>query len=417
MRQTIYLGVLSIANIAIAYLFQWYVLVQLGPGAATDALFAGMALPQIVLVVVSASLMHVLVPLLSGEDEQHIHNDAWAFFILVGVTFSVLAGLLFITAQWWTPITVPGFDSAGKALTVELTRIQLIGMVFSALNSVQWAAYHARRKFIWVEFSPILAGIVSFLILVWALPRYGVIAAAWVNTLRILLQTLLLIGAMGRPVWPNLNNPALKMTWHRIKPLLAGTIYYKTDPLVDRFLMSSAASGSISMYYFVQQLYGAANQVLNKAIATPLMTKLSMYYKKGDCVGYRGAYRKNLLAMLLISLVGLVILLFFGMPIFSAIIGYGRVGQGNISDMYFIAILLWGAFMGGAGGQICSISFYAKGDTVSPTKVSVIAYSIYIPAKIMTYYFFGVPGLAVVTSVYYMMSLLVQMYLLNKGAV
>ena len=53
------------ANILLTLLFQWYVITQLGVGIETDALFAGMALPTLILSVVSTSLTHVLVPLLA----------------------------------------------------------------------------------------------------------------------------------------------------------------------------------------------------------------------------------------------------------------------------------------------------------------------------------------------------------------
>ena len=66
MKQAMQLGTLSAASIGVAFLFQWYVLTQLGPGMETDAFFAGMTLPQLVLAVISGSLMHVLVPLTSG---------------------------------------------------------------------------------------------------------------------------------------------------------------------------------------------------------------------------------------------------------------------------------------------------------------------------------------------------------------
>jgi putative peptidoglycan lipid II flippase len=67
MKLNLALGTLAGANLVLSLVIQWYVVTRLGVGAATDALFAGMAVPQLVLAVVSGSLMHVLVPLLSGE--------------------------------------------------------------------------------------------------------------------------------------------------------------------------------------------------------------------------------------------------------------------------------------------------------------------------------------------------------------
>ena len=48
---------MSAANIASNLLFQWLVLTMLGPGMLTDALFAGMTLPQLFTAIVSSSLV------------------------------------------------------------------------------------------------------------------------------------------------------------------------------------------------------------------------------------------------------------------------------------------------------------------------------------------------------------------------
>jgi putative peptidoglycan lipid II flippase len=417
MKQTIQLGTLTVANICIAFLFQWYVLTQLGPGMETDALFAGMTLPQLVLAVISGSLMHVLVPLRAGEDEYRLRHDAWGFFVLVGGLFSLLAAILYVTAPWWVPLTVPGFDEAGKELTIELTRIQLIGMVFSAINGVQWAAYHARQQFVWAEFTPILASVFALLLLVWALPRYGVIAAAWISTLRMALQTLLLAPGMGKPVWPDLRSPAISSAWQRIKPLLLGTAYYKTDPLVDRFLLSTAGSGSLSLYYLAQQIYGADGQVYNKAIAAPLVPLLSKLHKAGDRDGFRRAYHRKLWQVGAISLAGLLVLGLYGQAMLDLLVGHGNVSADNVKELWWIMIWLGGMFIGGVTGQICSTSFYACGDTITPTRISMITYTAYIPCKVAAFYLWGVMGLAIATSIYYMTNLSLQVYLFEKKQV
>lgn len=414
MKQTIQLATLSAANIGITFLFQWYILTQLGPNIESDALFASMTLPQLVLAVISGSLMHVLVPLLAGESEDRLRHDAWGFLVLVGGLFGLLATLLYVSAPWWIPLTVPGFDEAGKVLTVELTRIQLIGMVFAAINGVQWAAYHARQQFIWAEFTPILASTVSLLLLIWALPRFGVIAAAWLSTLRMGLQTLLLAPGMGKPLWPDLRSHAISVAWQRIKPLLLGTVYYKTDPLVDRFLLSSAGSGSLSLYYLAQQIYGAVNQVINKAIAVPLVPLLGMLHKAGDRDGFRCAYLRKLWQVVAISIVGVLVLGVFGQAVLDSLVGHGNVTAENVKELWWIMIWLGGMFVGGVAGQICASSFYACGNTTTPTRMSVLTYTAYVPVKMVSFYLWGIVGLAVATSIYYMTNFLLQVYLLKK---
>lgn len=414
MKRVFQLGALSSVNIGITFLFQWYVIIQLSPGVETDALFAGMTVPQLVLAVISGSLMHVLVPLLAGESEDRLRHDAWGLLTFIGGLFGLLAVLLFVAAPWWVPFTVPGFDEAGKTLTVELVRIQLVGMVFTAVNGVQWAVYHARQRFLWAEFAPILSSVFAFLLLIWVLPRFGVVAAAWIVTLRMAMQTLLLAPGMGIPVRLDLRSAAIHQAWQRIKPLLLGTAYYKTDPLIDRFLLSTASSGSLSLYYLAQQIYSAASQVLNKAIAAPLVPVLSMLHKAGDKAGFRRVYHRKLLQVSSISLAGLLFIGFFGRAILDLLDGYGNVSADDLANLWWIMIWLGGMFVGSAIGQVSSSSFYALGDTITPTRLGVYSYTLYIPVKLGLFHCFGVFGLALAASTFFVVNFFLQNHLLRK---
>jgi putative peptidoglycan lipid II flippase len=406
--------VLSAANICIAFLFQWYVFIRLGPGMETDALFAGMTIPQLVLAVVSGSLVHVLVPFFSGKSEDRLQHEVWEFVFFIGGLFSLLAIFLCILAPWWVPLTVPGFKETTQILTVELTRIQLIGMVFTAINGVQWAAYHARQQFRWAEFTPIVASAIAFPLLIWALPRFGVTAAAWITTLRMGLQTLLLASGMGRPMHPKRKSTDISEVWRRIRPLLLGAGYYKTDPLMDRFLLSMVDNGNLSLYYLAQQIYSAVSQMLNKAITAPLLPVLSRLHKAGDSEGVRRTYNHALLQMGILSLTGLLILGLFGQNLLAVLVGHGNVGTGNVYVLWWLMLWLVGMFIGGVMGQVSSSLFYASGDTTTLTRISMFTYTAYIPAKVVFFYYWNVTGLAIATSVYYITNLSLQVYLLKR---
>lgn len=414
MKQIFQLGTLSALNLGLVSLFQWYVLTQLGAGIETDALFAGMTIPQLVVTVISGSLMHVLVPIFAGESEERLRHDAWGLIILVSGLFGLLAVLLYVSAPWWIPFTVPGFNEIGQALAIDLTRIQLLGMVFSAINGVQWAAYHARQQFLWAEFAPILSSILSLLLLTWLLPKYGAVAAAWISTLRITLQTFFLAPGMGKPVRPNWKSVAIQQAWQRIKPLLLGTAYYKTDPLVDRFLLSTANSGSLSLYYFAQQIYSAINQVINKAIAAPLVPLLSKLHKSSNKEDFRRAYRRKLLQVGVLGVAALLVLSLFGRFILYLLIGHGNISAGNVDELWWIIIWLGGVFIGGSLGQVSSSSFYALGDTTIPTRIGIYSYTFYIPAKLVLFYYYGVMGLALSTSLFVVMNFFLQDWQLQK---
>jgi putative peptidoglycan lipid II flippase len=414
MRQPLLLGVLAASNIGIAFLYQWYVLVQLGPGVETDALFAGMTLPQLALAVVSGSLMHVLVPLLAGEPADRFRHDAWGSFVLVGALFAAIAVLLYVFAPYWVPLTVPGFSDAGKGLTVHLTRIQLIGMVFTALSGVQAAVYHARQRFLWVELAPLLTGAVGLVPLVVFLPEYGVEAAAWITTLRFVFQTMLQMPGMGRWTIPDLKSSTVQDAWKRIQPLLWGTAYYKADPLVDRFLLSMSGNGNLSLFYLAQQIYGAGAGVVSKAVAAPLVPRLSLLHKAGDHPAFRRAYRRKLWQVGLLTGSLLIVVGAFGDSLLRLLVGHGAVTEANVRTLWLIMLGLCGMFMGGAMGSVTTSSFYARGDTRLPTRLGMITYTIYIPIKIIAYSLGGVLALAISVSAFYLLNLLLQYFYLES---
>jgi putative peptidoglycan lipid II flippase len=415
MRQAISLGFLSLLGVVSAFLVQWYIFTSLGAGVVTDALFAGMTLPQLALVIVSGSLVHVLVPLLAGESPDKMRRDAWAFFWLVGGLFVVLAIVFGVTASVWVPLMVPGFDDAGRGMAVDFTRIQLIGMVFTAVNGVQWAAYHARRSFVWVELAPVIGGVASIVGLYFLLPRMGGVAAAWVGVARAVLQFLLLLPGMGRPSFAVRHSATVREAWGRVRPLLLGTMYYKTDPMVERYLLSSSAAGSLSLFYLAQQLYGAGSQVLNRAIASPLVPVLSSLHKERLVDEFGSVWRRRMVQIVGLSVLLLVGFALLGRPALWLLVGWGRLGGAEVDGLWNVMMWLGLSFVAGTAGSVSSVAFYAVGDTRTPTRLGVVTYTIYVPLKIGAYSFFGVRGLAMATGLFVFVNLVLQVVMMERG--
>jgi putative peptidoglycan lipid II flippase len=408
MKLALQLGFLSFINLAISFLFQWLAVTLLGPGIETDALFASMTLPLLVLSVVVGSLMQVLVPLFSGKDGESLRKDAWGFFWLILLVFGLLATILFLAAPFLVPLTVPGFGDAGKQLAVQLTQIQLIGMVLSALNSVQWATYHARQSFIWAEVAGVLSGIFSLIILIFLLPIYGVYAVAWISIFRLVLQGLLLLPGMGLPTKPDLRSMSVIRAWTRIRPLLIGSAYTKTEPLIDRFFLSSASGGVLSIYGLAQQMCGAVNQVLAKSISSPLVPALSRLHKAEDSINFQSTYQRKIILVAILCSAGYIFFFIFGEWTLKILLAYGKFNTDDIVTLYWILIWLGGVFIGGALGQIASSSFYATGDTKSPVFISITTYTIYIPIKILVYEAYSFKGLALLASIYYLVDFFIM---------
>ncbi len=406
---------LAICNAVLAILMPWYVVTRLGVGVDTDAFFASGALPQLIFLVASFSLTQVLVPLLATEDEKTFRRDAWGFFLSVTGLFVLLGAVLFVLAGVWVPLLVPGFSEKAKLLTVSLSRIQLLGMVGNASVTVLWSVYYARQKFIWAELSPVFANVLSLLFLFWTLPQYGIAAAAWATVLNLGLKLAFLMPMLGRWQSPQWDSYAMREAWRRVKPLLLGQTYSKSDPLVDRFLTSMSIAGNLSLLYIGQQIYSAINLIITKAISAPTVPRLARAAKSGDWINFRRTYRRRLLWMVGLAVAAFVILLFFGEPLLHLLIGHGGITAQNVRMLWWIMLALTGLLLGGTAGQVTSMAFYAMGDTKTPTMLFVWTFTIYVPIKVLVFVHYGLLGLAVATSAHLIVNFLLQLVVLEKN--
>jgi putative peptidoglycan lipid II flippase len=403
-RLAVILGGLAGVNILLAFFYQWYVLTVFGPGLVTDALFAGMVVPQLLLAVVTGSMTQVLVPLLAVEEEGRFQEDGWGFFQGIGLIFFLFAVCLSVTAAIWVPWTVPGFNLETRLLTISLVRIQLVGMVFMALNAVVWSVYHARQKFIWAELSSFFGTLGGLLFLIWGLPRFGIVVAAWALVLRAVIQTILLLPGMGGYKPPNFRSKTVKKAWHRLYPLLLGSTYYKTGDLVDRFLASMAPAGQLSLLHFANQIYLAGTLILSKALAAPMVPLLAKRASEREWFSFRKIVSNRLLWTLGITFTVFMHIFFSGASVLSFLFGHGRFTIGEVLTLRWLLVALVGVWVGGALGQILSSSFYAKGNTRTPTKIGIFGFTIGLGMKVVGFLYWGILGVAVGTSLYYLLN-------------
>lgn len=411
--QSASLATLSAVNALLALLMTWYIVAHTGVGAQTDAFFASAVIPQFAFLLLTTTLLPVLVPLLATRADAEFSHDVWSFFSLTGAIFIVLAVVLYLSVNAWVPWFVPGFSAQAKTLTASLTRIQLVSMVLNALIVTLWAAHHARHKFVWVELSAILANCAGVSFLVLTISHFGIWAAA-VNTIFYnTLKLAFLVPILGRFRLPAWRSPLIREALHRLKPLLPGQVYLRTEPALDRFLTSMTGAGTLSLLHVAQQIYASITLLLGKAVVAPMAPKLAVYAREERWSSYRRHYESRLLLLLAITILGVLIVI-TGAPWGRMFLAELGIGPGNVHTLWLTLIALGGTLVGGALVQATAGAFYGMGNTKTPTKVSTVLYTLYIPIKIIAFIKFGLIGLAVSMSSYFLTNSLTQFWLLRR---
>jgi putative peptidoglycan lipid II flippase len=408
------LSIVVIINLALQFLFQWYIIVCFGAGTVTDAFFGTMAVPQFILLILSGSLTLVLVPVMSQYSGITFLKEAWTYFAGAGILFTSIALLLLITAQWWVHFLFPAFKGDAFVLCLNLSRIQLLAMILSALLSIVWAIHSAKENFILMETSSIIANVIAFSLLYFAIKYYGIYAAAWVSVVKVLLQLILLVKILGPYQKPSLNSPSFKTVWKKLKPLLLGNTYYKTDILIDRHLTSMGVNGELTLFNLAQQIYSMGYSVLSKVLVNTMVPQMAKANGSADEKNYNQIFKRRLLISLAITTGIFILFAIIGKWVLVFIFSFKNFDSAYVTKLWWVMIFLGGYWIIGSAGAVTSAAFYAKGNTVTPTRLGAILFTLFIPIKIYCYHRYGIIGLVIAISVYYVTSFLIQLFLLRK---
>lgn len=399
------LAAFSGGEILLTLLYQWYFLNRLGAGTDTDAFYAGMMVPQLVLVVVTSALTQVLVPLLTVQDEDTFIRTVWTFAQGIAIAFGATVLVAWLSATAWVPLTVPGFTKAGSALTVELVRVQLLGLVFGALVSVFWSARQAQRQFVRAAVAPLVGAAVGLGLLWWGLPRYGVIAAAWATVFRAAIQLVFLVPGTGRYYLPKWRTPVTREAWRRIRPLLSRSVYFKADIIVDRFLGALAPPGSLSLLTLARQLYTAGLQVMNRALTGPMVPELAHIAERRAWTEFRRVRNAHVARATVLAFGFTLFVVALGRPVLSRFFGRSFNPE-QIHQAWWLLLLLSGVWLGGVVCQMLAGALYAQGDTDTPTRIGVVSFTVGSVLKVLGFFAVGVGGIAVGASLHYVIMLL-----------
>lgn len=400
-RLTFGLSAVTALQIFASFCVQAIVIADIGVGAQSDALYAGATLCQLVTAVVVETFSYAIVPFLAPKREDELRADGWQIFMAVTVIALGISALLALAIPLLMPLIVPGFSGAQKRLAIRLAEIQVWGIVGTAAYAQLAALYQVRNRWFWPPIAMLICSLTGLAVLAWKLQVYGVMLAAWVQLLVMTVPALLLVGVLGRPTL-RFDLKPIKQVWRQMRPIMFGSTYYKSGVLADRWLGSFLTPGSIVILGFVQRTYLAATRVMIEGIVTPVVPQMARLASDQDWDGLRALHRRKLKEMFFINAVmvgGLVALLVWSNDLsFASGIHIANMDSGAIHQMIT-------TFVGMSGLLLCSglnhsfmMAYYAQGNTVTPTKIWTLTWTLGLGGKIAGFFLAGLTGIALSVS-------------------
>jgi putative peptidoglycan lipid II flippase len=384
----------------------------LGAGPIADAFFVALRLPNHFRAIFAEGAFNAaFVPSYARIREQRGADTAGLFadrvFTLMMLTQIVLLAIALAFTPWVIRLLAPGFaDDPGRfGLAVDLTRITFPYLLLIAVVTLYGGILNAIGRFASAAAAPILfnLSIMAALALAWFFPSAGH-AAAWGVLIAGCLEVLLLAADVTRqgvrPAlrWPRLDEE-LTLFLKRFGPATLGSAGTQVALFADTIIASFLTTGALSALYYADRLNQLPIGVIGIAVGTVLLPEMSKRLAAGDEAGAHHSQNRAVELTLLLSVPCVVAFLMVPELIMRALFTRGAF---TTADAQAAAATLAAYALGLLPFVLlrnASITFLARGDTVTPVKALAVSVAVNVALKIALMGPLAQVGLALATAV------------------
>lgn len=362
---------------------------QFGQGMYTDAYNAAFSIPDFVyMILVGGAFSAAFVPTFSSYIAKHKEKEAWKVASItlnvVCIAMVVLLAMAYIFTPQLISLIVHDFDTDTMALTVKLTRIMLLQVVFMALAGICSGILQSYKIF-----GPTAYGGVVYnlgIILIGGLfsgvinkyfPGYGiaafsigVVAGAFGNFL-IQACSLRKVGVNYSPSL-DVRDPGFSKMIGLMVPVLIGLSANELSLFVNQYLCSGLPEGLLSAWKMSSRFMQLPISIFAISIAMTLFPVLTREAATERIDDFRKDYSQGLRTIFFICIPCSVLLAVLGVPFIRLLFQSGAFTPEDTANtafsLYFFVI---GIFAQG-GIHLSSRAFYAFQDTKTPVIMAVI---------------------------------------------
>ena len=263
---------------------------QFGATRTLDVYYAAFRIPDLVynlLIVgaVSSAFLPVFYEYLTKDKDEAWRFAANALNILI-FALLIFSGILILFAPQLVFLMAPGFDSASKELTVNISRFLFLSPLLLGISALAAALLQAFSRFLITSLAPIFYNLGIIFGIVFLAPRYGIWGLAYGVVLGALLHfliqapSLINIGFRFRGLL-NFKERGLVKVIKLWLPRTLSLFALQINSVVLTAVASVLAIGSITIYNFADNLRWVPIGIVGAAFSTAAFPAMSLAYAQG----------------------------------------------------------------------------------------------------------------------------------------
>lgn len=429
-------GVVAAAMIAsriLGYLRDVFIYAQFGQNRITDAYQAAFSIPDFIyMILVGGALSASFIPIFSSYVAKGQEEEAWetASIVLnvVCAGMLVLLSAAYIFAPQLINILVPGFDAASKALTVTLTRIMLLQVVFLGLAGIIAGILQSYKIF-----GPTAYGSVIYNlgIIVVGVAFSGYIEAHWRGFGIAAFSIGVVVGAFFSFIVQafalrkvgiryhfsfNIKHPGFRKVIMLMIPVFIGLSVSQFNLFVNQNLASGLDAGLVAALRTAQRFMQLPVAIFAISIAIALFPTLTTHAAREEVGAFRRDFSSGIRSIIFITVPCSVLLAVLAVPVMRFVFEFsaGKFDAASTANtafalyFYCIGIFAYGAI------HLASRAFYAYQDTKTPVLLAAVAVVVNIVLSLIFVRVLAQGGLALAYSLAGIINFLLLMIFLKR---
>ena len=351
-----------------------------GAGIDLDIYYTAFRIPDLLFVLFASVLsIYVLLPFVNRSTEQsdsaagaRVLSQVFSLFLVV---YTVVAGVLALTASWYVPYLFPGFSEQSSELVL-LLQILLIQPFLLGLSSLCGVVTQMNHRFVLFAISPLLYNVGIIFGIAVLYPFFGLVGLVYGVVLGALGHLLIQVPFVTKSEFA--FKVVAKIDWKLLFKVLSVSIPRALTLSINQIVIivligmaSFMAVGSVSVFQFAFNLQSVPLAIIGMSYSVAAFPTLSHLYAKKDQIGFNRQLLTALRHIIFwsVPIIGLVIVL--RAQIVRVLLGSGEF---DWSDTRLTAAML-AIFVVSLFAQAILLllirAFYAGGNTIIPLIVAV----------------------------------------------
>lgn len=374
-----------------------------GAGVETDAFNAALKSTNLITAIVSNAISNTFIPMLSkvradeGEERVAYHTNNMLFMSVFASIILTILGIL--AAPLIVGFVGRGFEPQTFNLTLQLTKIGMPVMIFSAIVGVMTGYLQSQGKFAATGAIPIPLNIVYIFYLIVLSDKFGVFGLTIASVLAIAAQVIFLLPEtvkVGHKYFWAFNIKD-KYVIHALElsiPVLLSVAINDVNIAINTAFASGLEEGTVSWLNYANKLNVLILGIFIAAITSIVFPIMSKAFSEGDIDGGRKSMALATRLIFLITIPATIGLIVLARPIVEIAFQRGKFTAYD-AEMTSMALIFYAPALTALSlNTLLNRVYYSLQDTTTPLIISAIAVALNVFLNFIFVKVLGHRGLA-----------------------